>query len=175
MANRTTQATVRFTNAFPLPGFEKPQPAGDYRIRHDEELIEAFSRPAWRALAHSSSCRGSAYQYRRIRWCRSMQRTSMPHSKRTARYHERSKSLSPHVPSDPTGRPNPSLRRGTGSPAEGRLHARAPSRRRLSHHRHPAATRRGSAVSSPQPAEPNSQQTQTSSAPKAKRDDSDAL
>jgi len=50
MANRTTQAIVRFTNAFLLPGFDKPQPAGDYRVDHDEESIEGISRLAWRRV-----------------------------------------------------------------------------------------------------------------------------
>jgi hypothetical protein len=43
MANRTTQAIVRFTNAFLLPGSDKPQPAGGYRVDHDEESIEGVS------------------------------------------------------------------------------------------------------------------------------------
>lgn len=50
MTNRTTQAIVHFTNAFLLPGFDKPQPAGDYRIDHDEECIEGISRLAWRRV-----------------------------------------------------------------------------------------------------------------------------
>ena len=37
MAIRTTQKVVRFTSAFPLPGFDAPQPAGEYRVDHDEE------------------------------------------------------------------------------------------------------------------------------------------
>ena len=35
---------------FLLPGFDAPQPAGDYRVDQDEELIEAFSRLAWRRV-----------------------------------------------------------------------------------------------------------------------------
>jgi hypothetical protein len=53
MANRTTQTTVRFVrfrNAFLLPGFDEPQPAGDYRVDHDEECIEGLSRLAWRRV-----------------------------------------------------------------------------------------------------------------------------
>jgi hypothetical protein len=50
MANRTTQAIVRFTNAFLLPGSNKPQPAGDYRVDHDEESIEGVSRLPWRRV-----------------------------------------------------------------------------------------------------------------------------
>ena len=50
MANRTTQTIVRFTNAFLLPGFDKPQPAGDYRVDHDEESIEGISRLAWHRI-----------------------------------------------------------------------------------------------------------------------------
>ena len=50
MASRTTQTVVRFTSAFLLPGFDKPQPAGDYRVDHDEESIEGISRLAWRRI-----------------------------------------------------------------------------------------------------------------------------
>jgi hypothetical protein len=37
MANRSTQTIVRVTEAFLLPGFDKPQPGGDYPVDHDEE------------------------------------------------------------------------------------------------------------------------------------------
>ena len=51
MASRTTQTVVRFSSAFQLPGFDSPQPAGSYRVDHDEELIESPSRLAWRRVA----------------------------------------------------------------------------------------------------------------------------
>lgn len=51
MAIRTTQTTVRFLHAFLLPNFDKPQPAGDYRVDYDEESIEGISRLAWRRIA----------------------------------------------------------------------------------------------------------------------------
>lgn len=50
MNTRTTQTVARFTSEFMLPGFDGPQPAGDYRVDHDEELIEGLSRPAWRRV-----------------------------------------------------------------------------------------------------------------------------
>ncbi|WP_048648891.1 hypothetical protein [Nitratireductor soli] len=50
MTTRTTQTVVRFTSSFLLPGFDTPQPAGDYRVDQDEELIEALSRLAWRRV-----------------------------------------------------------------------------------------------------------------------------
>ena len=50
MASRTTQTVVHFSSAFRLPGFDEPQPAGDYRVDHDEELIEGISRLAWRRV-----------------------------------------------------------------------------------------------------------------------------
>lgn len=34
-----------------LPGFDRPQPGGDYRVDHDEELFEAASRPVWHRIA----------------------------------------------------------------------------------------------------------------------------
>ena len=46
MANRT-RTIVRFTNAFLLRGLDKPQPAADYRVDHDQESIEGISRRAW--------------------------------------------------------------------------------------------------------------------------------
>lgn len=50
MTTRTTQTLARFSSPFLLPGFDAPQPAGDYRVDQDEELIEAFSRLAWRRI-----------------------------------------------------------------------------------------------------------------------------
>ena len=48
MSTRTTQTIVHFSSAFQLPDFEAPQPAGDYRVDHDEEAIEGVSYTAWR-------------------------------------------------------------------------------------------------------------------------------
>ncbi len=48
MTNRTTQTVVRFSKTFLLPGFDKPQAAGEYRVEHDEESIGGVSRLAWR-------------------------------------------------------------------------------------------------------------------------------
>ena len=50
MPNRTTQTVVRFSATFMLPGFDGPQPAGDYRVDHDEESLEGVSRLAWRRV-----------------------------------------------------------------------------------------------------------------------------
>lgn len=46
--NRTTQTVIRFSAPFTLPGFDRPQPAGEYRVDQDEELIEGISVVAWR-------------------------------------------------------------------------------------------------------------------------------
>jgi hypothetical protein len=51
MTTRTTQTEVRFHAPFELPGLDAPLPPGDYRIDHDEELLEAGSRLAWRRTA----------------------------------------------------------------------------------------------------------------------------
>lgn len=51
MTTRTTQTVARFSSPFLLPGFDAPQPAGDYRVDQDEELIEVFSRLAWRRVS----------------------------------------------------------------------------------------------------------------------------
>lgn len=50
MTTRTAQTVARFSSPFMLPGFDAPQPAGDYRVEQDEELIEVLSRPAWRRV-----------------------------------------------------------------------------------------------------------------------------
>ncbi|NGO54616.1 hypothetical protein [Allomesorhizobium camelthorni] len=50
MTSRTTQTVVHFSSDFRLPGFDAPQPAGDYRVDHDEELVEGTSRLAWRRV-----------------------------------------------------------------------------------------------------------------------------
>jgi hypothetical protein len=51
MTTRTTQTVVRFSSPFILPGFDAAQPAGDYRVDQDEELMEVSSRLAWRRVA----------------------------------------------------------------------------------------------------------------------------
>ncbi|MDW6026660.1 hypothetical protein SAZ10_33370 [Mesorhizobium sp. BAC0120] len=51
MNNRTTQKIVRFQSAFSLPGFDAPQPPGEYLVDHDEEPIEIASHLAWRRVA----------------------------------------------------------------------------------------------------------------------------
>jgi hypothetical protein len=48
MTTRTTQTVARFSSPFLLPGFDALQPAGDYRVDQDEELIAVFSLLAWR-------------------------------------------------------------------------------------------------------------------------------
>jgi hypothetical protein len=50
MTTRTTQTVVRFSSPFQLPGFDALQPAGDYRVDQDEELIEVLSGLAWRRV-----------------------------------------------------------------------------------------------------------------------------
>lgn len=51
MNSRTTQTVIRFSSPFLLPGFEAPQPAGDYRVEYDEEPLEGVFRLAWRRIA----------------------------------------------------------------------------------------------------------------------------
>jgi len=51
VAIRTTQKVVCFKSAFSLPGFDAPQPPGEYFVDHDEEPIEGVSRIGWRRVA----------------------------------------------------------------------------------------------------------------------------
>ena len=55
MSTRTTQSLVRFSSPFLLYGFDTPQPAGEYRIEHDDELIEGLSWLAYRRVACQSA------------------------------------------------------------------------------------------------------------------------
>jgi hypothetical protein len=52
MTTRTTQTIVRFSAPFMLSGFDAAQPAGDYRVDQDEELLEVSSRFACRVFVH---------------------------------------------------------------------------------------------------------------------------
>ncbi|MEP9374959.1 hypothetical protein [Mesorhizobium sp. KR1-2] len=48
---RTTRTTVRFSSPFLLYGFDAPQPAGEYIVDQDDELIEGISWVAYRRVA----------------------------------------------------------------------------------------------------------------------------
>lgn len=51
MSVRTTHSIAHFNSPFILGGVDGLQPAGDYDIDQDEELIEGVSRLAWRRVA----------------------------------------------------------------------------------------------------------------------------
>lgn len=50
MPSRTTQTIVHFNSAFLLPGFDVEQPAGDYRVDHDEECVGGNHWLAWQRV-----------------------------------------------------------------------------------------------------------------------------
>jgi hypothetical protein len=50
MTTRSRQIIVRFSSPFLLPGVDAVQPAGDYRVDQDEELIDLTDRLAWRRI-----------------------------------------------------------------------------------------------------------------------------
>jgi hypothetical protein len=50
MPVRTTETTVTFRRPFTLPEFERPQPAGTYRLVTDEEEISGLSFVAFRRV-----------------------------------------------------------------------------------------------------------------------------
>lgn len=51
MANRTTQTVIRFSSTFLLPGLEAAEPAGAYRVDHDEKSTDGTSRRRiWRRV-----------------------------------------------------------------------------------------------------------------------------
>jgi hypothetical protein len=51
MTIRTSRKTVTLTHSFRLDGCEEYQPAGDYAVDIDEELIEGLSFLAYRRVA----------------------------------------------------------------------------------------------------------------------------
>ena len=51
MTIRTTRSTVSFSNPFTLRNLEGVQPAGEYVVLADDELIEGLSRLAYRRVA----------------------------------------------------------------------------------------------------------------------------
>ena len=51
MSSRTTSRTVTFPRPFTLRGLNGEQPAGNYVVETDEELIHELSFPAYRRTA----------------------------------------------------------------------------------------------------------------------------
>lgn len=51
MTIRTSRTTVTFQHPFQFDGFDETQPAGDYTVDVDEELIEGLSFLAYRRVA----------------------------------------------------------------------------------------------------------------------------
>lgn len=51
MTIRTSRTKVTFTRPFQLDGFDKRQPAGDYAVDVDEQLIEGLSFIAYRRVS----------------------------------------------------------------------------------------------------------------------------
>jgi hypothetical protein len=50
MTTRTSRATVTFQRSFMLTGMKEEQPAGDYVVETDEELLDGVSFPAYRRV-----------------------------------------------------------------------------------------------------------------------------
>jgi hypothetical protein len=51
MIARTREKMVSFTKPFVLEGVDHALPAGEYRVKTDEELIEGISFPVYRRVA----------------------------------------------------------------------------------------------------------------------------
>lgn len=51
MTTRTTRTTVSFSSPFTLHSLEGIQPAGEYAVLSDDELIEGLSGTAYRRVA----------------------------------------------------------------------------------------------------------------------------
>jgi hypothetical protein len=45
--NRTNRTTVTFNHSFAIEGVEGRQPAGNYIVDTEEELVEGLSFPVW--------------------------------------------------------------------------------------------------------------------------------
>lgn len=68
MTTRTTHSTIHFNAPFALRGLDEIQPAGDYDIDMDEEMIDGVSWLAYRCIAtyiHLPS-RASTQQQRQL-------------------------------------------------------------------------------------------------------------
>ena len=50
MMNHMTTKTVTFTHPFTIEGLDGWQPAGNYVIEMEEELLQELSFPAWRRV-----------------------------------------------------------------------------------------------------------------------------
>ena len=150
MTTRTTQTIVRFSSAFLLPGFDAPQPAGEYRVDQDEESIDGYPGLPGDASRFSSTCRRLPCRFQRNRWCRSIRQTSMLHSKRTTRSHDFYKLYPTHRPPVSAGASNASLHSRAGRPDQGRFCETGSGCRYLSHHRHSAAKGRFTSIPHPQ-------------------------
>lgn len=62
MAARTSEMTVTFRHPFMMDAFDKPQPAGTYRLVIEEETIEGVSFLAYRrksTMLHIPAATGS--------------------------------------------------------------------------------------------------------------------
>lgn len=51
MPSRTQREALVFRHPFRLAGWTADQPAGDYTVETEEELIEGLSFPAWRRVS----------------------------------------------------------------------------------------------------------------------------
>jgi hypothetical protein len=51
LTTRTTRSAVSFSSQFTLRSLEGVQPAGEYAVLSDDELIEGLSRAAYRRVA----------------------------------------------------------------------------------------------------------------------------
>jgi hypothetical protein len=81
MVSRTTRTVVCFSSTFGLPDVDGPQPAGSYRVDHDEESIESLTRLAWRRVASFIYLPGIGQHGTTHQMAPINPRTSMPHSK----------------------------------------------------------------------------------------------
>ena len=77
MTVRTTRTTISFSQPFKLRDVDDIQPAGDYLLDTDEELIEGLSRLAYRRVAHFCICHPRLVRKAAPRCCRSALRNSM--------------------------------------------------------------------------------------------------
>ena len=51
MITRTTRRMVTFQQPFKLEGFDHAQPAGDYMVETDEEMLDTMTSTAFRRIA----------------------------------------------------------------------------------------------------------------------------
>ena len=154
MACRTTQTVVSFSSPFLLPGFDGPQPAGSYRVDHDEESIEGVSWLAWRRVGSfihlpGIGVRAATHEMAPINPADLDAALERDEKSKGPQNHDRYRLSSTSGPSNPPRNRYASLHGRAGCPADERLQGTLPLRGDLPHYGHASADGKFTAIPHP--------------------------